>query len=207
MPTSRIARLNSSPHETVEYWERIRGLSTSERAPRFTICCAACLPKAVPPVRVRRSRDSAAAAAATLARVRDPVQGLRPPAAGRALSAAPRSRWLVASVVAPFAYAAPLDGYLHALKYREARHPRPRARVAGRGGSMPGAPASTRSSPVPLHGKRLTRARLQPSREIARTLAREASAAGLLWRGIRRARSGTPPQKRAESRASGAQAW
>lgn len=30
--------------------------------------------------------------------------------------------WTVASVVAPFAYAAPLDGYLHAFKYRRARH-------------------------------------------------------------------------------------
>jgi ComF family protein len=136
-----------------------------------------------------------------LARVPDPCRGCGLP---QPVVHCPRrqGRWLVASIVAPFAYAAPLDGYLHALKYREARN-------LGRALALLVAADLRRETagvdalvPVPLHGKRLRERGYNQAVEIARTLASELRLPSLL-RGIRRARSGTPQsvQKAVQRRA------
>lgn len=81
-------------------------------------------------------------------------------------------RWNVDAVVAPFVYAPPLDHYLHALKYRGARH-------LGRALALALAPAvhECRSGldalvAVPLHRARLVERGYNQAQEIAAALAR-----------------------------------
>ena len=122
----------------------------------------------------RAAAGFCAACSAELARVAAPCRacGLAQPAARcprRAVA------WRVDAVVAPFAYAAPLDGYVHALKYRGARN---LGRALGlllaaavRGARRRRARAGAAASAAPA------RARLQPGVEIARTLGARARAA------------------------------
>lgn len=104
---------------------------------------------------------------AELARVAAPcrVCGLEQPVAR-----CPRrgTHWRVNAVVAPFAYAAPIDGYVHALKYRNAR---PLGRALGlllatavRGDEVDALVA------VPLHPRRLRERGYNQAAEIARAL-------------------------------------
>jgi len=110
-----------------------------------------------------------AACSAELARVAAPcrVCGLAQPAA-RCPRSAPT--WRVDAVVAPFLYAAPLDGYVRALKYRGARNI---GRALGlllaaavRGGDVDAL------VPVPLHPQRLRERGYNQSVEIARPVSR-----------------------------------
>lgn len=109
--------------------------------------------------------------AAELARVHDACRrcGLAQPVAR-----CPRRdvSWEVDSVVAPFCYAPPLDHYLHALKYRGARH-------FGRALGLTLAPALAAARggvdvlvAVPLHRARLLERGYNQAQEIAATLAR-----------------------------------
>ena len=82
-------------------------------------------------------------------------------------------RWTVDSVVAPFSYEPPLDHYLHALKYRGARH-------LGRALALTLAPAldGLRGRldalvAVPLHRARLLERGYNQAQELAATLAHE----------------------------------
>jgi ComF family protein len=91
--------------------------------------------------------------------------------------------WHVDAVVAPFAYAAPLDGYVQALKYRGARH-------LGRALGLLLAPAVRAEDvdalvPVPLHPRRMRERGYNQATEIARTVGR-AFALPLLLRGVER---------------------
>lgn len=100
--------------------------------------------------------------------------------------------WDVDAVIAPFAYAAPLDHYLHALKYRGARS-------LGRAFALLLAPHLRTAGvsvdtlvAVPLHRERLPERGYNQAQEIARTLARTLGVPAV-ERGIAR-RSATPPQ-------------
>jgi ComF family protein len=126
---------------------------------------------------------------ATLARVAAPCGkcGLALPVAR-----CPRrsGTWRVEAVVAPFEYKAPLDGYLHALKYRGARN-------VGRALGLLLALAASAANidalvPVPLHPRRLRERGYNQATEIARTLGYQ-FALPLLLRGIAR-RGGYVPQ-------------
>ncbi len=91
--------------------------------------------------------------------------------------------WRVSAVVAPFHYAAPLDGYVHALKYRGARN-------VGRALGLLLASAARPGDidalvPVPLHPRRLRERGYNQATEISRAL-RQAFALPLLLRGIER---------------------
>ncbi len=102
-----------------------------------------------------------------------------PPCAARARGLA----WHVDAVVAPFEYAAPLDGYVQALKYRGARH-------LGRALGLLLAPAVRAEDvdalvPVPLHPRRMRERGYNQATEIARTVGR-ALALPLLLRGVER---------------------
>jgi ComF family protein len=108
------------------------------------------------------------------------VCGLAQPVARCPRNAAP---WRVAAVIAPFDYAPPLDDYVHALKYRNARS-------GGRALALLLAPAVERASvdalvPVPLHPRRLRERGYNQATEIARALGR-VHALPLLLRGIER---------------------
>jgi ComF family protein len=103
-----------------------------------------------------------------------------------------QTAWDVDAVVAPFSYAAPLDHYLQALKYRGARS-------LGRAFALLLAPYLSSDRPgvdalvaVPLHRTRLRERGYNQAQEIARTLA---AALGVppLQRGIAR-RAATPAQ-------------
>lgn len=113
-----------------------------------------------------------------------------------------RSQWRVERVMAPFAYEAPLDLYVQALKYRGARElGRALARlVLERRDGIIGVDALV---PVPLHPKRLRERGYNQAVEIARTLARELRMP-LLLRGVRRVRAGPAQigQSAVERRAS-----
>jgi ComF family protein len=112
----------------------------------------------------------------------------------RPVGRCPRAQidWQLDAVIAPFAYAAPLDHYLHALKYRGARS-------LGRAFALLLAP-QLRSAcvgidafvAVPLHRARLRERGYNQAQEITRVLAR-ALGAPALERGIAR-RSATPQQ-------------
>jgi ComF family protein len=100
--------------------------------------------------------------------------------------------WDVDAVVAPLSYEAPLDHYVHALKYRGARH-------LGRALALLLTPALLDARPpidalvaVPLNRARLGERGYNQAEEIARTLAR-ALRVPMLLRGIAR-RAATPTQ-------------
>ena len=91
---------------------------------------------------------------------------------GQPVAQCPRllSRWDVDAVVAPFAYGAPLDHYVHALKYR-------RARALGRAFGLLVATAARSAVvgvdalvAVPLHRTRLIDRGYNQAQEIARAL-------------------------------------
>ena len=93
----------------------------------------------------------------------------------RPVAHCPRSRapWDVEAVVAPFSYAAPLDHYVQALKYRGTRS-------LGRAFALLLVPALASAElgidtlvAVPLHRARLIERGYNQAHEIARTLARE----------------------------------
>lgn len=114
--------------------------------------------------------------------------GLAAPVACCPRAAAP---WHVDAVVAPFAYAPPLDGYLHALKYRGVRA-LGRALALALLPSLDGARGVDALVPVPLHRSRLLARGYNQAREIAAVLAR-ALKVPVLERGIVR-RAATPAQ-------------
>jgi ComF family protein len=130
----------------------------------------------------RAAAGFCAACSAALARVPAPCRtcGLALPA-GRC----PRRglAWHVDAVVAPFEYAAPLDGHVQARKYRGARH-------LGRALGLLLAPAVRAENvdalvPVPLHPRRMRERGYNQATEIARTVGR-AFALPLLLRGVER---------------------
>jgi ComF family protein len=150
-----------------------RGFTVAVLGGLFVESCPACAG--------RTDAGFCAACRAMLVRVAAPCRacGLAQPVAR-----CPRrsASWRVAAVVAPFEYAAPLDGYVHALKYR-------RARNLGRALGLLLAPASAGDVdalvPVPLHPRRLRERGYNQATEIARTLSRE-RALPVLLRGIAR---------------------
>jgi ComF family protein len=96
--------------------------------------------------------------------------------------------WRVEATVAPFEYAAPLDRYVHALKYRGARN---LGRAFGllladavRGGDVDAL------VPVPLHARRLRERGYNQATEIARTLGRALGLPVLVGGIARRGRHG-----------------
>lgn len=127
---------------------------------------------------------------AELVRVPKPCRGcgLAMPVAHCPRAAAP---WQVDVVVAPFAYAPPLDGYLHALKYRGARA-MGRALALALLPALRDAPRVDALVPVPLHGSRLVARGYNQAREIAAALSR-ALKLPVLERGIAR-RVASPAQ-------------
>ncbi len=103
-----------------------------------------------------------------------------------------QAAWQVDAVLAPFTYGAPLDHYLHALKYRGAR-------LLGRAFALLLAPTldALRHDvdalvAVPLHRTRLRERGYNQAQEIARTLGRSLRLPAL-ERGIAR-RAPTPTQ-------------
>jgi ComF family protein len=92
----------------------------------------------------------------------------------RPVASCPRRarRWHVERVVAPFVYAAPLDGYLHALKYRGARRLGRTLALAMVEGLRAAARDVDALVPVPLHPRRLRERGFNQAFEIARTLGR-----------------------------------
>ena len=114
-----------------------------------------------------------------------------------------RTHWHVDAVHAPFAYAPPLDHYLHAFKYRGAR-------VLGRAFGALIAPALQAPSAavdalvaVPLHRGRLRERGYNQAFEIARALAREVGLP-VLERGIvRSAATGAQTGRGARERLAG----
>jgi ComF family protein len=81
--------------------------------------------------------------------------------------------WHIDAMVAPFTYAAPLDHYVHALKYRGGR---PLGRAFGLLLSPSAGPLSSAVDAlvaVPLHGVRLRERGYNQALEVARALSRE----------------------------------
>jgi ComF family protein len=143
-------------------------------------------------------RGLCAVCAAELVRVRNPCPrcGLEGPVAR-----CPRLdvSWEVDSVVAPFRYEAPLDHYLHALKFRGARH-------LGRALALTLVPTLDGMRgrldalvAVPLHRKRLLERGYNQAQELAVTLAREL-ALPALERGIVRPAAAAPQTGQGASR-------
>jgi ComF family protein len=109
--------------------------------------------------------------AAALLRVADACErcGLARPVA----SCPRRARtWHVERVLAPFVYAAPLDGYVHALKYRGARRLGRTLGLALVDELLDAARDVDALVPVPLHSRRLRERGFNQATEIARTLGR-----------------------------------
>jgi ComF family protein len=125
-----------------------------------------------------------AVCAAALLRVADACErcGL-----GRPVASCPRRgrAWHVERVLAPFAYSAPLDGYVHALKYRGARRLGRTLALALVDDLRDAARDVDALVPVPLHARRLRERGFNQATEIARTLGR-ALERPLLLGGIRR---------------------
>lgn len=147
------------------------------------------------------SRGFCASCAADFARVAEacPRCGLARPVTFCPASHAP---WHVDLTAAPFAYTAPLDHYVHALKYR-------RARLLGRAFALLLTPSLDRLAPevdalvpVPLHRTRLRERGYNQARELA-ALSRELRLP-ILERGIERYAAGTSQtgQRARERRAS-----
>jgi len=102
--------------------------------------------------------------------------------------------WTVAFVVAPFVYAAPLEGYLHALKFRRARH-LGRALGALLAAAVGEAAEDARVDalvPVPLAPRRLRERGYNQAFEIARAVG-AALDVPVRVRGVAR-RADDPPQ-------------
>jgi ComF family protein len=136
--------------------------------------------------------------AATFARVAAacPRCGLATPVARCPRSLAP---WSVDAVVTPFAYAPPLDYYVHALKYRGAR-------ALGRAFALLLEPAVRRAElrldalvAVPLHRTRFVERGYNQAQEIARALAKLLRVPAL-ERGIARQRAVTQTGQGARQR-------
>ncbi len=130
----------------------------------------------------RAAAGFCAGCSAALARVSAPCRtcGLALPAARCPRRAV---NWRVDAIVAPFEYAVPLAGHVHALKYRGSRH-------LGRALGLLLAPAVQAEDvdalvPVPLHPRRLRERGYNQATEIARTLGR-ALALPVLLRGVER---------------------
>jgi ComF family protein len=106
---------------------------------------------------------------------------------GRPVASCPRRgrAWHVERVLAPFAYAAPLDGYVHALKYRGARRLGRTLALAVVDDLRHAARDVDALVPVPLHARRLRERGFNQATEIARTLGR-ALERPILLAGIRR---------------------
>lgn len=95
--------------------------------------------------------------------------------------------WHVATVVAPFAYRAPLDFYVHALKYRGWRAlGRALAKTVAPAFAAPGGHVDALVA-VPLHASRHRERGYNQAEEIARVLAAELGLP-LLRRGVERRR-------------------
>ncbi len=145
--------------------------------------------------------------AADLPRTRDPCSGC---GLARPVAHCPRKMapWQVDNVVAPFAYAPPLDLHIQQMKYANARS-------LGRAFGLLLAPAVRDACnsvdalvAVPLHPARLRERGYNQAIEIARPLCRALGAPMLLW-GIER-RHASPSQTRgntAQRRASVASAF
>jgi ComF family protein len=93
--------------------------------------------------------------------------------------------WHVERVIAPFVYAAPLDGYVHALKYRGARRLGRTLALAVVDQLRDPSREVDALVPVPLHARRLRERGFNQATEIARTLGRVLERRVLLT-GIRR---------------------
>ena len=106
---------------------------------------------------------------------------------GRPVASCPRRGrlWHVEHVLAPFEYSAPLDGYVHALKYRGARRLGRTLALALVDDLRDAARGVDALVPVPLHPRRLRERGFNQATEIARTLGR-ALERPLLLAGIRR---------------------
>jgi ComF family protein len=111
--------------------------------------------------------------------------------------------WHVERVRAPFVYAAPLDGYVHALKYRGARRlgrTLALALVADLRGAARDVDALV---PVPLHARRLRERGFNQATEIARALGRALERpvllAGIHRRGAQVAQAGRGAAERLEN--------
>jgi ComF family protein len=90
----------------------------------------------------------------------------------RPVASCPRRarRWQVERVIAPFHYAQPLDGYIHALKYRGARRLGRTLALAILEHVRDAARDVDALVPVPLHPRRLRERGFNQAAEIARTL-------------------------------------
>lgn len=129
---------------------------------------------------------------------------------GRPVARCPRAdaAWPVEAVIAPFAYAPPLDHYILALKYG-GRRALGRAFGLLLAPHVSAAPAGLDALvPVPLHPRRLRERGYNQAVEIARALGRELGMP-LLLRGIERRRAGLSQtgQSAAQRRASVAAAF
>lgn len=110
------------------------------------------------------------------------------------------AQWHVDAVLAPFAYAAPLDHYVQALKYRGTR-------TLGRALALLVAPSlgGLRAEidtlvAVPLHGERRRERGYNQAQEIARALARELGLPALERGIVRRAATATQTRQGADER-------
>ena len=113
---------------------------------------------------------------------------------GRPVATCPRRgrTWHVERVLAPFVYAAPLDGYVHALKYHGARRLGRTLALALADHVRDAARDVDALVPVPLHALRFRERGFNQATEIARTLGR-ALERPVLLAGIRR-RGAQAPQ-------------
>ena len=111
--------------------------------------------------------------------------------------------WHVERVLAPFAYAAPLDGYVHALKYRGARRLGRTLALALVDELYDAARDVDALVPVPLHPTRLRERGFNQATEIARTLGRALEKpvllAGIRRRGAQVAQAGRGAAERLEN--------
>jgi ComF family protein len=146
-----------------------------------------------------------AVCAAALLRVADACErcGL-----GRPVASCPRRGrpWHVERVLAPFEYSAPLDGYVHALKYRGARRLGRTLALALVDDLRDAARGVDALVPVPLHPRRLRERGFNQATEIARTLGRALERpmllAGIRRRGAQVAQAGRGAAERLENVAS-----
>jgi len=143
-----------------------------------------------------------AVCAAALLRVADACErcGL-----GRPVASCPRRGrpWHVERVLAPFTYSAPLDGYVHALKYRGARRLGRTLALALVDDLRDAARGVDALVPVPLHPRRLRERGFNQATEITRTLGRALDRpvllAGIRRRGAEVAQAGRGAAERLEN--------
>jgi ComF family protein len=127
---------------------------------------------------------------------------------GRPVASCPRRGrpWHVERVLAPFEYSAPLDGYVHALKYRGARRLGRTLALALVDDLRDAARGVDALVPVPLHPRRLRERGFNQATEIARTLGRALERpmllAGIRRRGAQVAQAGRGAAERLENVAS-----